>query len=39
MAAKNPDIAVAANRSIQHATFVVERIYDATPAQVFAAWS
>ena len=26
-------------RSVTHATFVVERIYDASPARVFAAWS
>lgn len=26
-------------RSVQHATFVIERRYDATPARVFAAWS
>ena len=26
-------------RSVSHATFVVERTYDASPARVFAAWS
>jgi uncharacterized protein YndB with AHSA1/START domain len=26
-------------RSVTHATFVVERTYDASPARVFAAWS
>jgi uncharacterized protein YndB with AHSA1/START domain len=26
-------------RSAQHATFVIERDFDATPAQVFAAWA
>ena len=26
-------------RSVEHATFVVERTYDATPARVFAAWA
>lgn len=26
-------------RSVQHATIVVERTYDASPARVFAAWS
>jgi uncharacterized protein YndB with AHSA1/START domain len=26
-------------RSVNHATIVIERVYDATPAQVFAAWS
>ncbi len=26
-------------RSVTHATFVVERIYDASPARVFAAWA
>ncbi len=26
-------------RSVTHATFVVERAYDASPARVFAAWS
>jgi uncharacterized protein YndB with AHSA1/START domain len=26
-------------RSTQHTTFVIERTYEATPAQVFAAWS
>jgi uncharacterized protein YndB with AHSA1/START domain len=27
------------NRSSTHATFVIERDYDASPAQVFAAWA
>ena len=27
------------NRSSKHATFVIERTYDATPARVFAAWA
>ena len=26
-------------RSVQHATFTIERIYDAAPARVFAAWA
>lgn len=26
-------------RSVTHATFVIERVYDASPARVFAAWS
>jgi uncharacterized protein YndB with AHSA1/START domain len=26
-------------RSVSHATFVIERTYDASPARVFAAWS
>jgi uncharacterized protein YndB with AHSA1/START domain len=26
-------------RSVTHATFVVERTYDASPARVFAAWA
>lgn len=26
-------------RSVNHATFVIERTYDATPARVFAAWA
>ncbi|HWA46211.1 MAG TPA: SRPBCC family protein [Hypericibacter adhaerens] len=26
-------------RSVTHATFTIERLYDASPAQVFAAWS
>jgi uncharacterized protein YndB with AHSA1/START domain len=26
-------------RSIEHAAFVVERVYDASPGRVFAAWS
>ena len=26
-------------RSVTHATFVIERTYDASPARVFAAWS
>jgi uncharacterized protein YndB with AHSA1/START domain len=27
------------DRSVEHATFVVERVYDASPDRVFAAWS
>jgi uncharacterized protein YndB with AHSA1/START domain len=27
------------NRSVTHATFVIERTYEATPARVFAAWA
>jgi uncharacterized protein YndB with AHSA1/START domain len=27
------------DRSIEHATFVVERVYDVSPERVFAAWS
>ena len=27
------------DRSVTHATFVVERTYDAAPARVFAAWA
>src|ERR671914_411968 len=26
-------------RTVEHATFVVERTYDAAPARVFAAWA
>jgi uncharacterized protein YndB with AHSA1/START domain len=26
-------------RSVTHATFVIERTYDASPARVFAAWA
>jgi uncharacterized protein YndB with AHSA1/START domain len=26
-------------RSVEHATFVIERTYDASPARVFAAWA
>jgi uncharacterized protein YndB with AHSA1/START domain len=26
-------------RSVTHATFAIERVYDASPAQVFAAWA
>jgi uncharacterized protein YndB with AHSA1/START domain len=26
-------------RSVHHATFTIERVYDASPARVFAAWS
>lgn len=26
-------------RSVMHATFVIERTYDASPARVFAAWA
>jgi uncharacterized protein YndB with AHSA1/START domain len=26
-------------RSTQHATFDIERVYDASPAQVFGAWA
>jgi uncharacterized protein YndB with AHSA1/START domain len=26
-------------RSVTHATFVIERVYDAAPARVFAAWA
>jgi uncharacterized protein YndB with AHSA1/START domain len=28
-----------ADRSVTHATFVIERTYDAAPARVFAAWA
>jgi uncharacterized protein YndB with AHSA1/START domain len=27
------------SRSVEHATFVIERTYDAAPARVFAAWA
>jgi uncharacterized protein YndB with AHSA1/START domain len=27
------------DRSVEHSTFVVERVYDASPDRVFAAWS
>ena len=27
------------DRSVTHATFVIERVYDAPPARVFAAWA
>jgi uncharacterized protein YndB with AHSA1/START domain len=33
---KDPEVA---ERSVAHATLVVERIYDAAPARVFAAWA
>jgi uncharacterized protein YndB with AHSA1/START domain len=26
-------------RSVEHATFVIERTYDASPSRVFAAWA
>ncbi len=39
MAAKNPSSPAVAERSAQHATFVIERNYDFPPAQVFAAWA
>ncbi|MGH8307639.1 MAG: SRPBCC family protein [Gammaproteobacteria bacterium] len=39
MPAKNPDSTAISARSAQHATFVIERNYDATPTQVFAAWA
>jgi len=28
-----------ADRSVTHATFLLERSYDASPARVFAAWA
>jgi len=27
------------DRSVAHATFAIERVYDASPARVFEAWS
>ena len=39
MAARNPSSPPVAERSAQHATFVIERNYDFPPAQVFAAWA
>ena len=30
---------VMTKRSVRHATFVIERVYDAPPARVFAAWA
>jgi hypothetical protein len=31
--------AVMTQRSVTHATFAIERTYDAAPARVFAAWA
>jgi uncharacterized protein YndB with AHSA1/START domain len=39
MSAKKPSASTVAERSAQHATFVIERNYDFPPAQVFAAWA
>jgi len=39
MAAKKPSSPAGAERSVQHATFVIERGYDFPPAKVFAAWA
>ena len=33
------DAAETIERSVTHATFAVERSYDASPARVFAAWA
>ncbi len=30
---------IMSKRSVTHATFAIERTYDAAPAQVFAAWA
>jgi uncharacterized protein YndB with AHSA1/START domain len=30
---------IMSKRSVTHATFAIERVYDAPPAQVFAAWA
>lgn len=39
MAAKKPSASAMAGRTVQHATFVIERIYDAPPSLVFKAWA
>jgi uncharacterized protein YndB with AHSA1/START domain len=39
MAARNVDANDNATQSVQHSSFTIERIYDATPAQVYAAWA
>lgn len=36
---KTSGLSAASERSAQHATFVIERHFEATPAQVFAAWA
>lgn len=36
---KTSGSSTASERSAQHATFVIERHFEATPAQVFAAWA
>lgn len=38
-AAKTSNSSAVSERSAQHATFVIERHFKATPAQVFAAWA
>ena len=35
----NPRELMMTERSTQHATFVIERVYEATPARVFHAWA
>jgi uncharacterized protein YndB with AHSA1/START domain len=39
MVARKVDANDAARQSAQHSSFVIERVYNATPAQVYAAWS
>lgn len=39
MDANNPSSSAMSERSTKHATFVIERSYDAPPARVFAAWA
>ncbi|RJG10607.1 polyketide cyclase [Pseudomonas cavernicola] len=39
MSAKKTNVSARRERSTHHATFVIERNYDASPAQVFAAWA
>ncbi|MGH8124126.1 MAG: SRPBCC family protein [Rudaea sp.] len=39
MSAKNASSSATAAHSTQHATFVIDRAFAATPSQVFAAWS
>ncbi|WP_218568989.1 SRPBCC family protein [Pseudomonas sp. 2FE] len=39
MSAKKPSLSAMRERSTHHATFVIERNYDASPARVFAAWA
>jgi uncharacterized protein YndB with AHSA1/START domain len=39
MAARNPDIDINAEQPVQHASFTIERTFDASPAQVYAAFA
>lgn len=38
-AVKTSGSSIVSGRSVQHASFVIERIFEAPPAQVFAAWA